>query len=109
LAAAIAPVAFTAPGYFSLPNKVLNSKYLEWNFEIQQGIGKKNVIEINYVGNHGYDLFIRNNDVNGFLNPAGSLAATFTQSGLPSAAPDPRFGVVTQLSNDGVSNYDGLV
>jgi hypothetical protein len=110
MAAALAAVdptlTFTPPAYFAVPDKLLNPKYLEWNFELQQSIGKNNVISLNYVGNHGYNLFIENAKVNAFTN--GSLAG-FGNAGIPSAAPDPRFRIVTQLSNTGTSNYDGLV
>ncbi|MCU1309607.1 MAG: Oar protein [Candidatus Angelobacter sp.] len=105
---------FTEPGYFATPDKVLNPKYLEWNFEIQQAIGKKNVLTINYVGNHGYDEFLRNADANAWLNTGGSVGTSFVNAGLPTGtsaapgAPDPRFRIVTQLTNSGVSNYNGL-
>jgi hypothetical protein len=61
---------------------------------------------LNYVGNHGYNLFVENAKVNAFWN--SSLGANFGNAGIPTAAPDPRFRIVTQLSNTGTSNYDGL-
>ena len=100
-------VAFTEPAYFAVPDKMLNPKYLEWNFEVQQAIGKNDVVSINYVGNHGYDLFIQNAKVNAFWNTTGK-ATGFNNGGIPTAAPDPRFRIVTQLSNTGTSNYDGV-
>jgi len=96
-------VGFTEPGFFAVPDKLLNPKYLEWNFEVQQQIGQRNVISVNYVGNHGYNLFVQNAKANAF-----STQANFATSGIPNAAPDPRFRIVTQLSNTGTSNYDGL-
>jgi hypothetical protein len=100
LQATLAPVAFTPPAYFTIPNEFLTSKYLEWSFEVQQQIAIKNVITISYVGNHGYDLQDRNLKVNG--NAANGFG------GLPTTAPDPRFRVITNLTNSGYSNYDGL-
>lgn len=100
LQASLAPVAFTPPGYFNIPTNFNNSKYLEWSFEVQQQIATKNVVTISYVGNHGYDIFLRNLKVNG--NGAGNFG------GLPLTAPDPRFRIITDLSNNGFSNYDGL-
>lgn len=88
---------FSPPTYFSSPNNVLAPKYLEWSFEIQQPLGKKNVLDVTYSGNHGRDLFTFNPMVN-----------AFGFGGLPANVPDPRFGPVTELSNGGVSNYDGL-
>ncbi len=100
LQAALAPVAFTPPGYFSVPSTLNNTKYLEWSFEIQHQFLTKNVFTVGYVGNHGYDVFVRNLKVN------GNAASGF--GGLPTTAPDPRFRIVTDLSNNGWSNYDGL-
>src|SRR5262249_15981469 len=46
------------PDYNSiLPQTVPNPKYLEWNVEIQQSIGQKTAVSLNYVGNRGSDLF----------------------------------------------------
>jgi hypothetical protein len=56
----------------------------------------------NFVGNHGYNLVIRNNGLNGFSPAFGGV-------GLPSVKPDPRFQSVTQLMTGAVSNYRGMV
>jgi Carboxypeptidase regulatory-like domain len=75
-------------------------KYLEWNFEIQHAFGSTTTLSINYVGNHGWDEII----IDPYLN-------SFTDSGfggLPSAAPDARVLDVLQITNQGISNYDGL-
>jgi outer membrane receptor protein involved in Fe transport len=100
LQAALAPVAFTPPGYFSIPSTLNNPKYLEWSFEVQHQFLTKNVFSVTYAGNHGYDVFLRNLKVNG--NAAGNFG------GLPTTAPDTRFRIVTDLNNNGWSNYDGL-
>jgi outer membrane receptor protein involved in Fe transport len=100
LQAALAPVAFTPPGYFSIPSTLNNTKYLEWSFEVQHQFMTKNAFSVTYAGNHGYDVFLRNLKVNG--NAANNFG------GLPTTAPDPRFRIVTDLTNNGWSNYDGL-
>jgi Carboxypeptidase regulatory-like domain len=100
LQAQLAPVAFTPPAYFTIPNEFLTAKYMEWSFEVQQQIATKNIITVSYVGNHGYDLQNRNLKVNG--NAANGFG------GLPTTAPDPRFRIITDLTNSGISNYDGL-
>lgn len=105
LNSALQPVGFTAPAYFSIPSTLNNTKYLEWSFEVQQELGPKNVLTLSYVGNHGYDIFLRNLKVNGSYS-ASAYPGGF--DGLPAAAPDPRFRVVTDLSNNGWSNYNGL-
>src|SRR5260370_23202607 len=100
LQARLAPVAFTPPGYFSIPSTLNDVKFLEWSFEVQHQFLTKNVFTVSYVGNHGYDVFLRNLKVNG--NAANNFG------GLPTTAPDPRFRIVTDLTNNGWTNYDGL-
>ncbi len=88
------------PDYNSSANLVKNPKYVEWNFEIQQGIGSKTSIDVNYVGNHGYDLFI--------INPGVNARSASGFAGLPTTTPDGHFRNVTDLRNTGISNYHGL-
>lgn len=85
-----------------LPSTVANPKYVEWNVEIQRSFGTKNVLSANYVGNRGYDLFVYNPWVNAYAGAFG----TFT--GLPTAAPETRVNNVSELTNNGSSNYNGL-
>jgi hypothetical protein len=82
-----------------------NPRYVEWSFEIEHQLGEKNVIGVRYMGNHGYDTFIGNAAAN-----ANVQTAVYPNGfgGLPTAPPDPRFGVVTQLTNAGYSNYNGM-
>jgi hypothetical protein len=102
---ALAPVAFTPPGYYGIPGDALNPKYLEWSFEIQQQFGAKNVFTASYVGNKGYDLFLLNAKLNG---AASAAAYPNGFAGLPTTSPDPRFRIITQLTNNGISNSNGL-
>ncbi len=94
---------FSPFNYFSIPHHFATPRYAEWSFEIQQPIGTKNAFIATYSGNHGYNLLIQNGFVNAY---AQASYGPFT--GLPSAAPDPRFNQVTELTNQGYSNYDGL-
>jgi len=96
--------AFSPIPYFSVPSKFATPNYLEWSFEIQQPIGTKNVFVATYTGNHGYNLLLQNGFANAYVQ--SSFGSAF--GGLPTAAPDPRFAAVTQLTNGGISNYDGL-
>ena len=106
---AAAPLcASTVPNYNSPPAKLLNPKYVEWNFEIQQSLGTRTVFSINYVGNIGYDELLQDPYANAFCD-ANCTAAGLTNTGLPTAPPDPRVGSVLQLTNAGYSNYNGLV
>jgi hypothetical protein len=101
---------FSPPNYTaSTTNKLLNPKFAEYNLEIQQQITRHDVVDINYVGNIGTDIL--------FLNPtANAYAACFAAGscpngfgGLPTTQPDPRFTAVTTLTNNGHSNYNGVV
>jgi hypothetical protein len=89
--------ALAVPTLTDVSRNLKNPKYLEWNFEIQHTFGARTVVSANYVGNHGYDGLIFNDDFNGF---------GFGQ--LPTTAPDPRVGRVNFLQNGGVSNYNGV-
>ncbi len=103
-----------ATGNLIVPNvadtagKVLNPKYLEWNFEIQRALTRSTSLSVNYVGNHGYDELMEDPFLNSYCDPINCIGAGFTNSGLPSVAPDPRVANVTQLTNAGHSNYNGI-
>jgi hypothetical protein len=98
-----APTACSANGP-QVPNlndvvgKLQNPKYVEWNAEIQHTFGTKTVVSVNYVGNRGYDELL----INPYLNAFGGFG------GLPATAPDARVAYVNQLTNAGVSNYNGI-
>ena len=97
---AIAP-SFTPPAVVNAVNSIKYPTYYEWNLEVQQAVGNKSSFSLNYVGNHGSQLAVFNPALNAYF-PAGFL-------GLPSAAPDTRFSTVNEVSNAGVSNYNGLI
>jgi len=110
--------SITASSPFFVPPSVSNSsnfvhapQYQEWNLEVQQGIGQKMSLSVNYVGNHGVWEPVQNAGLNAFCDTTclGQLGSPATQFGdLPTAAADPRFGTVTEVSNAGISNYNGL-
>jgi hypothetical protein len=94
---------FSPPTIFGIPSNFETPNVLEWSFEVQKQLSPKNVVVVTYSGNHGYNLLAENGWVNAF-NGAGLPGFSM----LPATAPDPRFGSVTQLTNNGWSNYDGL-
>jgi len=96
---------FGAIPYFSVPSKFLTPNVVEWSFEIQHSFGAKNIFVATYSGNHGYNLLVQNGFANAYVN-TGNFPNGF--GGLPTAPPDPRFAAVTQMTNGGISNYDGL-
>jgi hypothetical protein len=94
------PGGFGSFNYFSIPQHFGTPEYAEWSFEIEQKVGEKNVVVATYSGNHGYNLMVQN----GFPNAAAPGGFV----GMPSVQPDPRFLNVTEIGNQGKSNYDGL-
>jgi hypothetical protein len=93
---------FAGPDFYSTPQLMHNPKYAEWNLQIEHAFNSKLVASINYVGNHGTNEIVQ---VAG-LNAWTSAAAGFNN--LPASAPDPRFSNVVTLTNNGISNYNGL-
>lgn len=96
---------FTAPNFYTSAGAMHDAIYREWNFEIQHAIGSKMMVSANYVGNSGYHEPFVVSSVNGYCPPAACPAGF---SGLPAAAPDARFGTITELATSGVSNYNGV-
>jgi hypothetical protein len=92
---------FTGPNFYTVVPHFANPKYTEWNLELQQAFGNKMMASIGYVGNHGSNLVVQQNGINAFCEvcPFGTL---------PTSAPDPRFGRIRELTNQGISNYNGL-
>ncbi len=91
---------FKAPGISSADGEVKIYEVYKWNFEVEKGLGRKSVVSVNYVGNHGIHKPFPNVGLNAY-------SSTFT--GLPATAPDPRFGQVYYLQSDGNSSYNGLI
>jgi hypothetical protein len=100
LAQYLAPNANCAVPNLNSVGKLLNPKYTEWNVEVQRTVGTRTVVSANYVGNRGYDGLIFNNTENAF-NPSGF-------GGLPTAPLDNRVANVGELTNNNVSNYNGI-
>jgi hypothetical protein len=96
-------VPFSVPSLTAAPNNFLNPKYLEWNFEVQHAFTDRTALTLNYVGNHGYDEVVQDPTVNTYCR-----AAYCPFQGLPTSAPDARFGRIVQYTNAGYSNYNGL-
>jgi hypothetical protein len=93
---------FSGPSFYTTTPHMLNPRYAEWNLEIEQAFGDKMVASVNYVGNRGSQLLIRTNGTNAFVKSGTTFA------NLPATAPDPRFGTVTDITNNGISNYNGV-
>jgi hypothetical protein len=104
---------YSAPSYTaSTTNKLLNPKFAEYNLEIQQAVSKHDVFDINYVGNIGTDILFVNPTANAYAYCATSGTGYCPATGfpdLPLTLTDPRFKAVSTLTNNGHSNYNGLV
>ena len=99
---------FAKPGFYSPPDDFAAPKSLQWNFEIEQPLGPKDVFSLTYTGNHGYDQALSNVNANAFI-ASNSVYASTGFAGLPTAAPDPRFLSVTQVLTAGHSNYTAVI
>ena len=109
--AALSPIAFSAPGYYSPPNDFVAPKTTEWSVELERSLDPHDVLALTYTGNHGYDQAISNTSANFFLLLASNGLNKYygtSFGGLPTAAPDPRFLTVTQVLTQGYSNYDAM-
>ena len=96
---------FAAPNFFSFPSTFYNATYYKWNFEIQQDIGARMILSLNYSGMHGSHIPIDDGGFNAYC-PASVCPSGFV--GLPAAAANPAFGTVQQYMSAGTSNYNGL-
>lgn len=92
---AVAPFSFFNATAVKVP------RYYEWSLEVQQALGWNSTFSAMYVGNHGSHEEISNTALNAF--------SPTPFADLPTSAPDPRFGVVSQQQNVANSNYSGLV
>jgi outer membrane receptor protein involved in Fe transport len=96
---------FSPPNFNSFPTKMNQPTYYKWNFEIQQNIGAKTVVSLNYSGMHGIHIPVPDEGLNAFCPPS-TCPNGFV--GLPAAAPNPALGQVTQYISAGTANYNGL-
>jgi hypothetical protein len=97
---------FAAPNFFSFPSNFKQPTYYKWNFEVEQGIGTRTLLTVNYAGMHGVHIPVGDAGLNGYC-PTSVCPNGFI--GLPAAPPNPAFGGVLQYLSAGDSNYDGLI
>jgi hypothetical protein len=94
------------PNYFTTENKLLNPKFAEWNLEVQRQLGSRYSVGVNYAGNHGYDLMTANTWLNAYCT---GCAPGQTFGGVIGTTPtDSRFSEISDLTNNGFSNYHGI-
>lgn len=91
---------FVPPSFYNAAHRIIAPQYEEWNLQLEQAVGNKTSIAVNYVGNHGVHEASQNPGLNAY-DPAGF-------GDLPFTPLDPRFGTITEVSTPAVSNYNGL-
>lgn len=96
---------FAAPNFSSFPDPFLQPTYYKWNFEVEQALGAKMVLTVNYSGMHGIHIPIGDQGLNAYC-PTSVCPGGF--AGLPSGPPDLALGQVTQYLSAGTANYNGL-
>ena len=102
LKAAVA--GFSTPRFTTADNPLHLPRYYEWNLEVQQELPFGSILSVNYVGNRGVKELVRNFGLNAYC-PVASCGGF---NGLPTTAPDSRFGRITEYQNSGYSNYNGI-
>jgi Carboxypeptidase regulatory-like domain/TonB-dependent Receptor Plug Domain len=105
-AAVPAGTTFATPTLYVNPDQFRTIKVLEWSAELEQPLDLHDLLSISYSGNHGYNEPLTNAAANAYVSNLTLYPNGF--AGLPTSTPDPRFSTVTQISNAGVSNYNGL-
>ena len=99
----IAVPGFTPPTINTVASRVQNPRYQEWNLELQQALGQKMSLSLNYVGNHGVHEVVQNPGLNAFCDiTCQGLLGTYPQGSfgdLPTTATDPRFSTVTEIGS----------
>ena len=91
---------YSAPSYWAAVDKFKTPKTAEWNLETQIQVSHADVLDLNYVGNYSWNTILISNLDNAYS------ATGF--GGLPTSAPDTRFGRITEYTNKGTANYSGL-
>jgi len=104
---------FAPPAYSTMGSKMLNPKFLEWNFEVERELAKNYTASLNYVGNHGMEVMTNNPYVNAYCQPnatVSGVAVNYCPFGtITNSTPtDDRFAQVREITNSGWSNYNGL-
>jgi hypothetical protein len=102
---------FAPPAFSNMAGQIDQPQFMEWNFQLEQQLGKDYSLSLNYVGNHGYNLMTVDPFSNAFCKANCNADGTFgtpSQGIIPAVAPDGRFQQVNSLYNQGWSNYNGL-
>jgi hypothetical protein len=98
---------FVAPQFQNPANRMRSAQYQKWSLQAQRGFGASTSLTIGYFGNHGIHELVQNPNANAFgFGPYPAAVCTIPY--VPPCA-DPRFGGVTELQTNAISNYNGMV
>jgi Carboxypeptidase regulatory-like domain len=101
------PPGFTPLGITNPATQMRAPQYQRWSLELQQTFGVRTSINVGYFGNHGIRELVQNPNANAY--GFGSLPTGLCMNRPVPPCADPRFTEVTQLTTNGVSNYNGLI
>jgi hypothetical protein len=91
---------YSAPNFYTAVDHFRTPQTAEWNLEAQIQVSRSDVLDFNYVGNKSWNTVLVSNLDNAYqANGFG---------GLPTSAPDARFARITEYTNNGRANYNGL-
>jgi hypothetical protein len=96
---------FSAPSMTNPVTQIKNPTYEEWSMAIEQQLSRFDSLSIMYVGNRSYHGPELNNGINVYN---GGAAPGFHELST-SAAPNPNFGAVNEISSSSEGNYNGVV
>jgi hypothetical protein len=91
---------FSPPALYGPENNFKIYQIVKWNLEVQKSFGTGTTLSVNYLANYGFNKPFTN---------AGLNAYSTSIAGLPTSAPDTRFGKVYYIEAGGRSNYNGLI
>jgi hypothetical protein len=101
------PTPFIPPNFQNPANRMRSAQYQKWSLQAQQGFGISASLTVGYFGNHGIHELVQNPNANAF--GFGSFPAALCTTPYVPPCADPRFGGVTELQTNAISNYNGMV
>jgi hypothetical protein len=101
------PPGFTPPAITNSQTDMRTPEYQRWSLELERTFGVDTSLSLGYIGNHGIRELAQNPNANAF--GFGSLPSAECSSPPVAPCADPRFGEITDLGTNAVSNYNGMV
>jgi Carboxypeptidase regulatory-like domain len=98
---------FVPPKFQNPANRMHSAQYQKWSLQAQQAFGASASLTVGYFGNHGIHELAQNPNANAF--GFGSFPAALCTTPYVPPCADPRFGGVTELQTNAISNYNGMV